>query len=144
SFVQKQRCNGLELWRPTCDHELVPLSRAQRQAQPVAAHVGSLSRDRSECAATCAPSLSGLTAQSDLFLARFRPPKPDGLRPARRLPQGIAKAISCQAEELAPTKRHKRSQPCQPWAKRLTVVHWPELRILRLQPRPAAKAPCEM
>jgi len=41
--VQRTRAR----WRPACDRELVPLSEAQCQAQPVAAHVGSLSLDRS-------------------------------------------------------------------------------------------------
>ena len=48
SLVQKdQPCDGPELLRPACDCELVPLSEAQCQAQPVAAHVESLLPDPS-------------------------------------------------------------------------------------------------
>jgi len=49
SLVQKsQPCNGPELPRPACAHELVPLSEVQCHARPAAAHLGSLFSHRSE------------------------------------------------------------------------------------------------
>src|SRR5439155_12665918 len=93
-----------ELRRPACDRELVPLSQAQRQAQPVAAHVGSLSRDRSERGS----DLRTLPLTSDRSMRCIC--RSSASSPARRTSAGahlrsvLLKATSYQAEELAPRR----------------------------------------